>query len=52
MAYRDLYEKQVALLVGVMPFVADEAVFALKGGTTINLFEHDMPRLSVDMFGR
>jgi predicted nucleotidyltransferase component of viral defense system len=49
MAYRDLYEKQVALLVRVMPFVADEAVFALKGGTAINLFVRDMPRLSVDI---
>ncbi|MDB5467993.1 MAG: hypothetical protein JWQ46_2755 [Phenylobacterium sp.] len=49
MAYRDLYEKQVALLVRVIPFVADEAVFALKGGTAINLFVRDMPRLSVDI---
>lgn len=49
MAYRDLYEKQVALLVRVMPFVADEAAFALKGGTAINLFVRDMPRLSVDI---
>jgi len=49
MAYRDLYEKQVALLVRVMPFVADEEVFALKGGTAINLFVRDMPRLSVDI---
>lgn len=49
MAYRDLYEKQVALLVRVMPFVADEPVFALKGGTAINLFVRDMPRLSVDI---
>lgn len=49
MAYRDLYEKQVGLLVRVMPFVADETVFALKGGTAINLFVRDMPRLSVDI---
>lgn len=49
MAYRDLYERQVALLIRVMPFVADEAVFALKGGTAINLFVRDMPRLSVDI---
>lgn len=49
MAYLDLYEKQVTLLVRVMPFVADEAVFALKGGTAINLFVRDMPRLSVDI---
>lgn len=49
MAYRDLYTSQVALLIRVMPFVADEAVFALKGGTAINLFVRDMPRLSVDI---
>ena len=49
MAYRDLYEKQVALLIRVMPYVANEAVFALKGGTAINLFVRDMPRLSVDI---
>lgn len=49
MGYRDQYEKQVGLLVRVMPFVAEEAVFALKGGTAINLFVRDMPRLSVDI---
>lgn len=49
MAYRDQYEKQVGLLVRVMPFVAAETVFALKGGTAINLFVRDMPRLSVDI---
>lgn len=49
MAYREIYEKQVALLVRVLPFVADEEEFALKGGTAINLFVRDMPRLSVDI---
>ncbi|MES3027230.1 MAG: nucleotidyl transferase AbiEii/AbiGii toxin family protein [Pseudomonadota bacterium] len=49
MAYREIYEKQVALLVRVLPFVADEEEFALKGGTAINLFGRDMPRLSVDI---
>ena len=32
-----------------MPFVAAEPEFALKGGTAINLFVRDMPRLSVDI---
>jgi predicted nucleotidyltransferase component of viral defense system len=32
-----------------MPFVAAEEDFALKGGTAINLFLRDMPRLSVDI---
>lgn len=49
MAYLDLYQRQVTLLIRIMPFVANEAVFALKGGTAINLFVRDMPRLSVDI---
>ncbi len=49
MAYRDVYERQVALLIRVIPHVANETVFALKGGTAINLFVRDMPRLSVDI---
>ncbi|MEP9403880.1 nucleotidyl transferase AbiEii/AbiGii toxin family protein [Sphingomonas sp. VNH70] len=32
-----------------MPLVMAEPVFALKGGTAINLFEWDLPRLSVDI---
>ncbi len=43
------YQRQVALLVEVIPFVAPEKAFALKGGTAINLFIRDMPRLSVDI---
>jgi predicted nucleotidyltransferase component of viral defense system len=43
------YRKQVALLVKIVPLVAKEAVFALKGGTAINLFLRNMPRLSVDI---
>lgn len=49
MPFRDLYRRQAALLVRVLPFVADERHFALKGGTAINLFLRDMPRLSVDI---
>ena len=43
------YQRQVALLVEAIPLVATEADFALKGGTAINLFIRDMPRLSVDI---
>jgi predicted nucleotidyltransferase component of viral defense system len=43
------YYPQVRLLVGVLPFVAMERCFALKGGTAINLFVRDLPRLSVDI---
>jgi predicted nucleotidyltransferase component of viral defense system len=49
MAFLDTYQQQVALLVRVVPFVAEERIFALKGGTAINLFVRDMPRLSVDI---
>jgi len=45
----DAYRAQVSLLVRTIPFVAAEACFALKGGTAINLFVRDMPRLSVDI---
>jgi len=44
-----LFYRQVALLVRVLPWVATEKCFALKGGTAINLFVRDMPRLSVDI---
>jgi predicted nucleotidyltransferase component of viral defense system len=49
MAFREVYQRQVALLVRVLPVVAKERDFALKGGTAINLFVRDMPRLSVDI---
>ncbi|WP_224777790.1 nucleotidyl transferase AbiEii/AbiGii toxin family protein [Gluconobacter thailandicus] len=49
MAFLDTYQQQVALLMRVVPFVAEERIFALKGGTAINLFLRDMPRLSVDI---
>lgn len=45
----DRYVDQVRLLLGVLPDIASEEVFALKGGTAINLFYRDMPRLSVDI---
>ncbi|HYU69852.1 MAG TPA: nucleotidyl transferase AbiEii/AbiGii toxin family protein [Burkholderiales bacterium] len=37
------------LLTQVAPLVFADKVFALKGGTAINLFVRDMPRLSVDL---
>ncbi|MBN1181958.1 MAG: nucleotidyl transferase AbiEii/AbiGii toxin family protein [Bacteroidales bacterium] len=43
------YTRQVDLLLQTIPFVAKEKLFALKGGTAINLFLRDMPRLSVDI---
>lgn len=36
-------------MLKTIPHVAAESCFALKGGTAINLFVRDMPRLSVDI---
>jgi predicted nucleotidyltransferase component of viral defense system len=49
MVISDQYRRQVSLLVQILPFVAEEKCFALKGGTAINLFIRDLPRLSVDI---
>ncbi len=43
------FSNQVRLLVATLPQVDKEDCFALKGGTAINLFFLDMPRLSVDI---
>jgi predicted nucleotidyltransferase component of viral defense system len=44
-----IYKQQVALLLTVLPEVAKEKCFALHGGTAINLFVREIPRLSVDI---
>lgn len=49
MPVSDVYARQVRLLVQTLPLVFQEPVFALKGGTAINLFVRDLPRLSVDI---
>ncbi len=49
MAIAESYRKQATLLIRTVPFVAPEKEFALKGGTAINLFVRDMPRLLVDI---
>ncbi len=43
------YLIQVRFLLELLPYVSQETDFALKGGTAINLFVRDMPRLSVDI---
>ncbi len=43
----DIYRSQVELLLRVLPYVAKEKIFALKGGAAINLFIREFPRLSV-----
>jgi predicted nucleotidyltransferase component of viral defense system len=49
MPFNEIYRRQVRLLIRILPLVAEERGFALKGGTAINLFVRDMPRLSVDI---
>ncbi|WP_222851549.1 nucleotidyl transferase AbiEii/AbiGii toxin family protein [Phytoactinopolyspora mesophila] len=49
MPFSEPYRRQVAALVRFLPSIAAEDCFALKGGTAINLFIRDMPRLSVDI---
>lgn len=46
---QEKYIKQIALLVKCLPIIATEECFAIKGGTAINLFFMNLPRLSVDI---
>lgn len=46
---RQEYLEQAGLLISILPFIAEEKCFALKGGTAINLFYQNLPRLSVDI---
>ena len=49
MPFDERYIAQVRLLLQVLPLLAEHEVFALKGGTAINLFDRALPRLSVDI---
>jgi len=44
-----LYLATARLLTEIAPVVCESGSFALKGGTAINLFLREMPRLSVDL---
>ncbi len=44
-----VFFRQAELLPRVLPFVNEEEFFALKGGTAINFFFRDLPRLSIDI---
>jgi predicted nucleotidyltransferase component of viral defense system len=48
-AMNQVYLDSARLLTRVAPLVLVDDTFALKGGTAINLFVRDMPRLSVDL---
>lgn len=43
------YYQQAGLLLDILPLIDKHPVFALKGGTAINFFVRDLPRLSVDI---
>jgi predicted nucleotidyltransferase component of viral defense system len=44
-----VFFKQAEFLLRILPLIHKEEVFALKGGTAINFFVRDLPRLSVDI---
>lgn len=44
-----LFYRQAELVLRILPDVLVEEIFALKGGTAINFFFRDLPRLSVDI---
>ncbi len=46
---KEKYIAYVDLMLKVLPYVANEKCFSLKGGTAINLFVRNMPRLSIDI---
>lgn len=46
---KQVYVSTVQLLLDVLPVIFESRYFALKGGTALNLFIQDLPRLSVDV---
>lgn len=46
---KDVMAGRLQLLLQIIPYIAKHDCFALKGGTAINLFVRDCPRLSVDI---
>ena len=46
---KETYRKQAAFMLDILPDIAEEKNFAFHGGTAINLFHLNMPRLSVDV---
>ena len=43
------FNEQVRLLLKCLPAIRAQSLFAVKGGTAINLFIQNLPRLSVDI---
>lgn len=46
---KNLFHQQAELLISILPYMTKDTDFALHGGTAINFFVRDMPRLSVDI---
>ncbi|MDR3404249.1 MAG: nucleotidyl transferase AbiEii/AbiGii toxin family protein [Chthoniobacter sp.] len=44
-----IYVETVRLLLEIAPHAFQPGCFAMKGGTALNLFVHEMPRFSVDI---
>ena len=44
-----IYAQKVELLLRLVPIIMEEEVFAIHGGSAINLFLKDLPRYSVDI---
>src|SRR5436190_14186092 len=49
MKMKAYFEEQVQLLLEVLGTIVKDHVFVLKGGTAINFFHTNLPRLSVDI---
>ncbi|HAL64855.1 MAG TPA: hypothetical protein DCP10_04720 [Bacteroidales bacterium] len=45
----ELYYQKASLLLKILPLIGSEKDLALKGGTAINFFVRNMPRLSIDI---
>jgi hypothetical protein len=46
---RRIYAQKVELLLRLVPIIMEEGVFAIHGGSAINLFLKNLPRYSVDI---
>jgi predicted nucleotidyltransferase component of viral defense system len=46
---KEYYTGQVNLLLNCLPALENQTRFAIKGGTAINFFIRDLPRLSIDI---
>ena len=46
---QDTYLEQARLMLEMVPWVMRSEAFAIKGGSAINFFLRDVPRLSVDI---